>query len=158
MDLLDNAGRKGVSRTDFEERTSHRNNEVTARETDAISKQLNISQTFHPSPLLNIVSETKDTTCQPLKSLGECKVEEETSSKEKANHNGAAESEAIPLNESCEFKHARNTDPGKDKCSKKMVRFTDKSITVESNDDEEKSTKARQKYPVVYIPLADSNS
>ena len=157
LDLLDNAGRKVVSRTDFEERTPHLKNEITARETEAISKQPHISQTKYPSPLLNIVSETRDTTCQPLKSLGECKVMEETSSKEKANHNGAAESEAIPLNKPCEFKHARNTDRCKDKYSKKMVHFTDKSITEESNDDSEKSTKARPTYPVVYIPV-DSNS
>ena len=155
---LDNAGRKEVSRTDFEERTPHRKNEVTARETEAISKQLHISQTFHPSPLLNIVSKTEDTICQPLKSLGECKVMEETSSKEKANHNGTAESEAIPLNEPCEFKHARNTDRGKKKYSKKIVRFTDKSITEENNDDAQKSTNARHKYPVVYIPVEDSDN
>ena len=158
LDLLDNAERKGVSRTDFKEHTPHRKNEVTKGETDAISKQLHISQTFHPSALLNMVSETEDTTCHPLKSLGECKVMEETSSKEKANHNGTAESEAIPLNEPCEFKHARNTDRGKDKYSKKMVRFTDKSITEESKDDVQKSTKAHHKYPVVYIPIEDSNS
>lgn len=158
LGLLDNAERKGVSRTDFEERTPHRKNEVTARETEAISKQLHVSQTFHPLPLLNIVSETEDTTCHPLKSLGECKVMEKTSSKEKENHNGTAESEAIPLNESCEFEHARNTDRAKDKYSKKMVRFTDKSITEESNDHAQKSAKAHHKYPVVYIPVEDSNS
>ncbi|XP_076669735.1 spindle apparatus coiled-coil protein 1 spindly [Andrena cerasifolii] len=158
LDLLDDAGRKGVSRTDFEEHTPHRKTEVTTRETEAISKQLHISQTFHPSPLLNIVSETEDTTCHPLKSLRECKVMEKTNSKEKANHNGATESEAIPLNESCELKHARNTDHGKDKYSKKMVRFADKSITEESNDDVKKSPEAHHKYPVVYIPVVDSNS
>ena len=155
---LDNAGRKGVSRTDFEERTRHRKNEVTARETEAVSKQLHLSEIVHPSPLLNIVSETEDTTCHPLKSLGECKVMEKTSSKEEANRNGTAESEAIPLNEPCEFKHASNTDRSKDKYSKKVVRFTEQSITEESNDDAQKSTKAHHKYPVVYIPVADSNS